>query len=344
MHIPDGFVNAPTAVATGAASLGAVSISLRRASRNLGERTVPLLGVTAAFIFAAQMLNFPIAAGTSGHLLGAVLASVLIGPWSGVVVMAAVLTVQAVGMADGGITALGANIFNMAIAGGLGGYAVFRLLLSLFPRTTTSYFAAAAGAAWISVVAAAAAASLELAVSGTVPLGITLPAMVSVHMIIGLGEALITATVLAAVLASRPDLLATLPKGLLPGRRSASVAATSFGRRSRLLGFVVGALVVSVALAVLVSPFASSSPDGLERVAQEKGFADAAQAPVWRFSPLPDYQVPGISDPRFGTSLAGLLGVAALFAAVVLLGRAFGKWRPGTATSAPGHEHTDRTP
>ncbi len=349
MHIPDGFVNAPTALATGAVSLGAVTLALNRAGRNLGERTVPLLGVTAAFVFAAQMLNFPVAAGTSGHFLGAVLAAVLIGPWSAVVVMTVVLAVQAVGMADGGITALGANVFNMGVVAGLGGYLTFRVLKAVLPRSMTGYFAAVAASSWLSVVVSAAVVSLELAASGTVPLSVSLAAMTSVHMIIGLGEALITSTVLAAVLASRPDLVSSPPADAATRHGTGGPAGSPFGRRGRPAGFVLGAVVVALALAVLVAPFASSAPDGLERVAADKGFGQAAREPIWRFSPLTEYSLPGIADERLATSLAGLLGVVALLGVILLVGRAFGRSRPRVARpgTAPdlhpmaGHEHTD---
>lgn len=326
MHLPDGFINAPVAIGTGVASLGVVTYSLRRQARELGERTVPLLGVTAAFIFAAQMLNFPVAGGTSGHFLGAVLAAVLLGPWASVVVLAVVLVSQAFGMADGGITALGANVFNMAVVGGVGGYLLFALIKRLLPRRPGSYFLALAIASWASVVAASAACAVELALSGTVPLAVALPAMSSVHMIIGLGEALITCTVVAAVLVSRPDLVRTfdLPLSALP--RNEREPRALWGPRARTWGFAGGSLVVAVALAVFVSPFASSAPDGLERVAAERGFEHAAaQTPVWTLSPIPDYAVPGLGNGALATALAGLLGTVGLFGLVILLGRAIGR-------------------
>jgi len=351
MHIPDGFVDAPVALSTVALSVVAVGYSLRRAGRELGERSVPLLGVTAAFVFAAQMLNFPVAGGTSGHFMGAVLAGVLMGPWAAALVLTVVLVVQAVGMADGGITALGANVFNMAVVGGMFGYLVFVLLRKLGSRSLTGYLMAVAVAAWISIVASATAVSLQLAASGTVPLRVGLPAMVSVHMIIGLGEALITTTVVAAVLVSRPDLVRsfTLSPELARGARGTRL----FGARGRLWSFVLAALVVSAALALLVSPFASSSPDGLERVAADESFEDAAQAPVWRLPPLPDYQLPGIENEALATGLAGLLGTLVLFAVVLGLGRLLGAPRrraPATLAHGPeihplaGHEHTDHRP
>ena len=163
MHIPDGFINAQTSLATGAVAAGGVGISLRRAAQTLQERQAPLAGLVAAFIFAVQMLNFPVAAGTSGHLLGGVLAAVLVGPWAGCVCVAVVLVVQSL-FADGGLTALGLNITNMAIVGVFGGWAVFVLLRRALPATKTSVMVSSGIAAGISVVLAASAFVLEYAV------------------------------------------------------------------------------------------------------------------------------------------------------------------------------------
>lgn len=338
MHIPDGFIDIPTAAATGAVSLGLVAYSLKKTGKELGERTVPLLGVTAAFIFAAQMLNFPVAGGTSGHFLGAMLAVALLGPYAAAIVMTVVLIAQALGMADGGITALGANVFNMGVIAVFVSYGLFLLLKKLLPRTLTGRLAAVAVASWVSVLLSSLACSLELIVSGTVPLRIALPAMASVHMIIGLGEALITTAVAAAVFVARPDLVKSFD---LPSPASAPVQGETFApgagpsRRVRLWAFVTSALVVAAALALFVSPFASSAPDGLERVASDKGFETAAaEQPLWDLSPLPDYQLPGIESQRAATAVAGLIGTVALFALVLFLGRLFGRLRPRAAQGA----------
>jgi cobalt/nickel transport system permease protein len=325
MHIPDGFVDVPVAAATGAVALGVVAVSVKKATRELNERTVPLLGVTAAFVFAAQMLNFPVAGGTSGHFLGALFVAALLGPYASVIVLTTVLLVQSLLMADGGITALGANVVTMAIIGGGLGYLVFVGLKRLLPQTATGYFFSLATASWLSVVLASIACSFALALSGTVPLGVALPAMVSVHMVIGLGEALITSSVVAAVLASRPDLVKTydVPRGLLAGRRTAL-----FGKRGKLWGFVAGAVVVSVALAVLVSPFASAKPDGLEKVAADKGFEEAAAAEaVWGEAPIPDYVFPGIQSEGVATAVAGGIGTVVLLVLVLVVGRVLGRHR-----------------
>ncbi|MGD0091919.1 MAG: energy-coupling factor ABC transporter permease [Planctomycetota bacterium] len=207
MHIPDGFVSGSVNAATGAAALGVCALALSRANRTLGEKQVPLLGVTSAFIFAAQMLNFPIGCGTSGHLLGATLAAILVGPLNACLVMTVVLCIQCLGFADGGVTALGSNIFNMGLVGGLAGYYVFRILQAVLPKGRWGFLAAAAVSAWLSVVLAALCCAVELGFSGTVPLRAALPAMGGVHAVIGIGEAVITATVLSTVLAVRPDLV-----------------------------------------------------------------------------------------------------------------------------------------
>ena len=209
MHIPDGFINAPTSLAAGAVAAGGVGVSLRRAAQTLQERQAPLAGLVAAYIFAVQMLNFPVAAGTSGHLLGGVLAAVLVGPWAGCVCVAVVLVVQSLLFADGGLTALGLNITNMAVVGVFGGWAVFRLLRRVLPATRTSVVAASGIAAGVSVVLAASAFVVEYALGGTggAPVSTVLAAMVGVHTLIGIGEGVITALTVGVVLGVRPDLV-----------------------------------------------------------------------------------------------------------------------------------------
>ncbi len=211
MHVPDGFLSAPVNAATAVVSLACCAVAVRQANRTLGERQVPLLGVTGAFIFAAQMLNFPIAGGTSGHFLGAVMAAILLGPLNACLVMAIVLSAQCLIFADGGLTALGSNIFNMGVIGGLVGYSIFTSLRAILPKTREGLMGAAAVASWSSVVLASVACALELAISGTSPLRVALPAMALVHGLIGIGEAIITCVVLATVLGLRPDLVASGP-------------------------------------------------------------------------------------------------------------------------------------
>ena len=208
MHIPDGFVSTGTAAATWLASAGSVGYAVRRVSRELDERQVPLMGVTAAFIFAAQMMNFTVAGGTSGHLLGGALAAILLGPWAGMLVLTSVLAVQALLFQDGGLLALGANVFNMAVVGVLVAWVVYTALRRLLGDRTWSMMVSGFAAAWLSVVVASLVAAAELAVSGTSPWVVALPAMGLVHMLIGAGEGLITVGVLAFLQAARPDLLA----------------------------------------------------------------------------------------------------------------------------------------
>ena len=207
MHIPDGFLSTPVWMAMAVLSSVLMLYALNKVKGKLGERSIPLMGILAAFIFAAQMLNMPVAAGTSGHMLGGVLAAVLLGPFTASIVMTSVFIVQAIFFQDGGITALGANIFNMGLIGTILGYYIYKVLHSL----TKQSIASAAVAAWLAVVLAASACAIELAVSDTSPLQIVLPAMAGIHAVIGLVEAGLTVAVLTYVGRSRPDLL-KLPK------------------------------------------------------------------------------------------------------------------------------------
>jgi len=209
MHIPDGFLSPAVAAAGWVVTAVAVGYAARRANKQLDERAVPLMGVMAAFIFAAQMINFPVAGGTSGHLLGGTLAAVLLGgPWLAIVVMAAVISLQALLFQDGGLVALGANIANMGIITALVGWGIYSLLGALTRGRSGPSLAVAFLAAWVSVQVAALATSLELAVSGTSELSVVLPAMLGVHVLIGLGEGAITAAALAFVVSTRPELVA----------------------------------------------------------------------------------------------------------------------------------------
>jgi cobalt/nickel transport system permease protein len=205
-HIPDGFLSPPVLAGTAALSAAALTVAVRRSRRELGDREVPLAGAATAFVFAAQMFNFQVAGGTSGHLLGGVLAAVLLGPWAGSIVMTAVLAVQALVFQDGGILALGANIFNMAVVGTLGGYALYRALAAVFGGEQRARIPAAAIAAWASVMLGSGAMALELGISGTTDLGVALTAMLGVHTFIGIGEALITAAALGFIQLTRADL------------------------------------------------------------------------------------------------------------------------------------------
>lgn len=318
MHVPDGFINAPVSLAAGAVAAGAVAVSLRGARRELDERTAPLAGLVAAFIFAVQMLNFPVAAGTSGHLLGGALAAILVGPCTGVLCVSVVLLMQSILFADGGLTALGVNITTMAVVTTVVAYAVFRSLVRLLPRKRRSITVSAFVAAVLSVPAAAAAFTLVYAIGGTtdVAIGQVLTAMVGVHVFIGIGEAAITALTVGAVIAVRPDLVygargLTAPLKLrvngglvdAPAAEPAPVAARS-PRKVWLAG-----LAASLALAGFVSFYASASPDGLEKVAADKGMDAKAEDHAAADSPLAGYGIEGVTDSRVSGGLAGVIGV-----------------------------------
>lgn len=209
MHVPDGFIDAPVSVAAGAVAVAGVGIALRGARRELDDRTAPLAGLTAAFVFAAQMLNFPVASGTSGHLLGGTLAAILVGPHTGILCVSVVLLMQGLLFADGGLTALGVNITTMALTTVVVGYGLFRALLRVLPKTRASVAGSSFAAAVVSVPAAAVVFTLIYGLGGTtdVSLGKVATAMIGVHVLIGIGEALITAVTVSSVLAVRPDLV-----------------------------------------------------------------------------------------------------------------------------------------
>ena len=209
MHVPDGFLDAPTSAATAAVAAGGVALALRGARRELDERTAPLAGLTAAFVFAVQMVNFPVGAGTSGHLMGGLLAAVLVGPWTAVLCTTVVLMVQALLFADGGLTALGTNVTLLGLVAIVVGWWAFRLLTAVLPKTRGGVLVAAGTGAFLSVPVAALVFVGLFAVGGVadVPVGTVAAAMGGVHVLIGLGEAAITVAVVAAVLAVRPDLV-----------------------------------------------------------------------------------------------------------------------------------------
>lgn len=220
MHVPDGFLDAPTSVATGVVAAAAVAVALRKARAELDDRTAPMAGLVAAFVFAGQMMNFPVGAGTSGHLLGGALAAVLVGPWTGSLCISVVLIVQALFMADGGITALGTNIVLMSVGGCFIGYALFRALRAVLPQRLSVVAPAAGMAALVSVPLVALLFTALFAVGGTAPveIGDVLTAMLTWHTLIGIGEGLVTGLVVAAVVASRPDLVHGA-RGLISARK-----------------------------------------------------------------------------------------------------------------------------
>ncbi|WP_217163680.1 energy-coupling factor ABC transporter permease [Streptomyces sp. AC512_CC834] len=333
MHVPDGFINAPTSAVTGVVAAGAIAVSLRGARRELDERTAPLAGLVAAFIFAVQMLNFPVAAGTSGHLLGGALAAILVGPYTGVLCVSVVLLMQGILFADGGLTALGVNITDMAIVTTVVAYALFRGLVKVLPRTRRSVTVASFVAALVSVPAAALAFTLLYWIGGTtdVSIGKVATAMIGVHVLIGIGEAAITALTVGAVIAVRPDLVygarglqqrlklrvngelvdapGTPDASGTPGTEPSPAAAPApVAARSHRKVWITG-LAASLVLAGFVSFYASANPDGLEKVASDKGIDKKAEEHANADSPLADYGVEDITNARLSGGLAGVIGV-----------------------------------
>ncbi len=303
LHIPDGFLSAPVALIGWVLAIAVIALALRETRNQLGERQIPVLGVLAAFIFAAQAINFPVAGGTSGHLLGGALAAIVLGPWATVLVMTAVIGLQGLLFQDGGLLALGWNIINMGVLTAFTGMLVYRQVTRWMGNTRTSMIVGAALGAWLSVEVGAMAASLQLAVSGTSPLAVALPAMTGVHALIGLGEAVITVGALLVLAGSRPDLLDM-------GRRAAGVREATW---------VVTGLLAAVVVASL-SFLASPSPDGLERVAIDRGFIDAAREPLYAI--LPDYTIPFIGNELASGILAVVVGTLVVFGLALLIGRA----------------------
>jgi cobalt/nickel transport system permease protein len=295
MHIPDGMLSLAVALFFWLISAIILGIAVRKTGRQLGERQIPLMGVMAAFIFAAQMLNFPVAGGTSGHLLGGALAAITLGPWAGMLVMTSVIAVQALLFQDGGLVVMGANIFNMGLLTAITGYGIYMLASGRSRRTRL--LAAGAGA-WLSVMVAALATALQLWLSEAARLDMVVPAMLAVHALIGAGEALITIAALSLILTARPDL----------------IQGEAGQVKSR--GWVAAGLLIVLALLIL-SPLAAADPDGLERVAMDLGFFEKGQEAPYQI--LPDYTIPFLGETPLSTILAGAAGAVILFAGSILL-------------------------
>ncbi len=295
LHIPDGFLNVPVSIILWIVAIGFIVLAIRNV-KGMKDHQIPLVGIMAAFIFAAQMINFPVAGGTSGHLLGGALAGIVLGPWAGILVMSAVVIVQGLLLQDGGLLVMGANIVNMGLITVAIGYGLYRIVEG---RSTGTRLLVAGVAAWVSVMAAALATSLQLWLSGTSALAVVIPAMMGVHALIGVGEALITVAALALILRVRPDLL---------NKKTDMVRGGS--------GWAVGGIVLSL-IVVLLAPFASTSPDGLERVAIDLNFIQRGQdAP---FKILPDYTLPFLGDSAISTILAGVIGLLVVATLAILV-------------------------
>lgn len=302
MHIPDGFLSVLVSVVMWIVSAAAIALALRFVSKDIGERDVPVMGVLAAAIFAGQMLNFAITGGTSGHLLGAALATIVLGPWAAVLVMTAVVATQALIFQDGGLLALGANLFNMAVIGVAVSYGVYQVFRKISRGQKWGVFTGGFAAAWMSIFIASLAAALQLAASGTSPANLALPAMAGIHAIIGIGEGLITVGALSFIYAARRDLL-KLDKAQPSGSR----------------GVLWTGLTIALLLAVL-SPLASANPDGLEWVAKQQGFLNQAKAPLVNI--IPDYVLPGVANETIATIAASVIGTLVVLGVAIGVGMA----------------------
>ncbi len=301
MHAPDGFLNAGTAVATGVISAGTVSMALRQVKQNLSEKIVPLAGITAAFVFAAQMFNFPVAAGTTGHLMGGALAAILLGPHLGALVVTVVVVVQALFFADGGLTALGYNVLNMTVIPAYAGYALYGIFKKILPAGRGGIIGATALASWASVVLSAIAFSIQWLFGATAPIPFpqVFAAMVGVHVLIGIGEAVISSLAVGAVLASRPD--------LVHGAAGVELGP-DLGGKVPTRAFLIGGLLVTLVFATVVSQFAVNNPDGLEWVAETEGFGDQGRDHSWADSLFADYATRGIENETLSLAIAGIAG------------------------------------
>lgn len=333
MHVPDGFLDVTTSIATGVATVAVVGVSLRRARTELAESTAaaPMAGLVSAFVFAVQMLNFPVGIGTSGHLMGGALAAVLVGPWTAVICLAVVVTLQALLFADGGVSALGTNIFLIGIVTVVVGYLVAKAVMAVLPKRASSAVPAAVVGALVSVPATAMVFVALYAVGGAakLDLGQLTTFMLGWHVAIGAGEALITGLTVGAVVATRPDLVrlarryrTNLVLTDADGTsREVTAAPISDGVRRIGLGWVAGALGVCLVLAGIVSSWASANPDGLEYVADRLGFLGTAEDSAVANSPFGDYAVAGIDNPYLATGLAGVVGVLVALAIGLLIAR-----------------------
>ena len=302
LHIPDGFLNFTVLTVFWIATIIIVGFAIHRSQKTLNQKQIPLMGIMAAFIFSAQMINFPVAGGTSGHLLGGALAAIILGPWSGMLVMTSVIGLQALLFQDGGLLALGANIFNMGLITSFIGYGLYATTYKLGNKFQLGIIGVAA---WLSVEASALFASGQIWLSQTSPARIVFPAMLSVHALIGIGEALITVAAFSFIKQVRPDLL-----------------NTQDAQSSSNVGWILVGGLISLGV-VFLTPFASTSPDGLERVAQNLGFIHLSQtSPLSIFS---NYIIPSVKNSNLSTILAGILGIIIVGSISFLLGKAIKK-------------------
>ncbi len=311
MHIQDGVLSPAVCVATGAVSVAAVGYSLHKLKASIAERIVPLTGMMAALVFAGQMVNFPLGVvPVSGHLIGGVLAAVVLGPWGGCLALTLVLVVQRFLFSDGGLLTLGTNVLHMAVIGSIGGHAVYSFVSRLAGGGRRACLIGVATASWLSVMAAAALFCLEFRLSHAAPdfdFGRIFLLMVSFHALIGVGEALISVAVINFIWQQRPDLI-----------ESPSVATGPIAGLGRVL---TAGMVAALAIGAFLAPFASSLPDGLDSVAGRFGFNGDA---VSSWTAFDDYDAIPLGDwSGLSVSVAGIVGTLLVFLAAVAIGRAF---------------------
>jgi cobalt/nickel transport system permease protein len=312
MHIPDGFLSGEVCAATGAVAVAAVGYSIYKLRDDVSDRVVPLTGMTAAMVFAGQMVNFPIGLPVSGHLIGGVLAAMLLGPWAGCLALTMVLVVQRFLFSDGGLFTLGANILHMAVIGSIGGYAIVAVVRRFFRKPKVGAIVGSVVAAWVTVVAASALFCLEFRLShpaGDFEFRNIFAMMVTIHSLIGVGEALITAAVVSYVLTQRPDLILG-QKTDAPDPAMSSVARV-----------VTAGIVLALCIGAFLAPFKSNLDDGLEHVSQVQGFRQLTRE-AWAF--FADYdKLPLLSGQWqwLSVSVAGVVGTLS----VLLLALAFGR-------------------
>ena len=326
MHIQDGVLSPVVCAATGAISLGSVGYSVHRLKQSVGDRTIPLTGMMAALVFAGQMVNFPIGAPVSGHLLGGVLAATVVGPWAGCVAMTLVLFVQWALFSDGGLFALGANVLHMAVIGSWGGHAVRLFVQRFIGDSRKGIVVGSVVAAWASVMAAAALFCLEFRLSwppSEIDFSKVFTLMVSFHSLIGLGEALITGVAISFVLNQRPELIS--------GSRRLS-RGSSVETITRTL---VAGLVIALTIAAFLSPFASNDADGLEAVLAmlniDLNFTGSVPGLLEDYDKVP---VPFAAWQSIAVSFAGIGGTLAVFVLAWLLGKALPAAPPSLSEAA----------
>ena len=294
MHVPDGFMNVTMSAATGVISFGTLWAYIRSAKDLIADKFIALTGMMSALIFVLQMINFPIAAGTSGHLLGGALAVIVLGPRLGLICLSVVVIIQSLLFADGGLSALGVNVLNMAIVTSATSWFIVKYWIKFIGKNRTSIVSVSVLAGILSVVFSSIAFTIQYAIGGTIsiPVGTVLLAMVTTHFIIGFGEGIITALIITLLIRVRPDLIYAYE------RSDENTTKVSF----------YGLFIILILLLSLITPFASSSPDGLESVAEEFGFTQTDGVVLL----LDDYGISAVNNNFISTVLSALLGVTVL--------------------------------